>query len=192
MAKAEKQHDDARIAAAALRLAAAKGWERVTLDAVARAAKMPVAGLRARLVTVNALVPMIAKAIDHEAFVAVGAGGAGPLHDRLFDLLMARFDILQKHRQAIESMESAARHDRALACVLMRAVMDGAYRVIDAARVDSISPPRAVVAMGLVAIYAYAFCAWRADDSRDMAKTMAALDKALRWAGKTVALVTKS
>jgi hypothetical protein len=51
-----------------------------------------------------------------------------------------------------------------------------------------VTPPRPVLAGGLSAVYAWAFLAWRKDKTRDMAKTMAALDKALRMAGKTAML----
>ncbi|MDE2029778.1 MAG: TetR family transcriptional regulator [Alphaproteobacteria bacterium] len=186
MTKAAK-NEDARLCAAALRLAAAQGWERITLDKVAKAAKLPVAKIKARFKTANGLVPVIAAEIDREAFAVKTSGGA---HDRLFDLLMARFDILQKHRKAVASIESTARRDRALACILSRAAMDGAYRLIEAGKLDG-ALPRPVVAVGLIAVSGWAFAAWRTDKSRDMAKTMAALDRALRWADRGVAFLTQ-
>ena len=113
----------------------------------------------------------------------------GTPHDVLFDLLMSRFDVLQKHRKAILSMAEAARQDRGLSCALGRATLSGLYRLIDAAQLDS--PSRPVLAAGLGAVYGWAFFVWRRDDSRDMAKTMAAIDRALRLSGKAVSLVQR-
>ena len=179
--------DNARIAAAALRLAGAKGWDKVTLDAVAKAAKIPLASFKKRFVAPQDLVGLIAEDIDREAFAATDKM-SGTRHDRLFDLLMARFDILQKHRPAIISMANCTRHDRALSCALARATLDSAYRLIAAAGLTA-PPPRLAIAAGLVSIYGYAFWIWSKDSSRDMTKTMSAVDKGLRWAGKAASFL---
>ncbi len=180
--------DDTKISQAALRLAAAKGWSQVTLEAVAKTAKMPVAKLNARFKTPADLAPVIAEAVDREAFALAGKVPGTP-QDVLFDLLMARFDVLQKNRKAILSMAEAARQDRRLSCALTRATVGGVYRLIDAAQLEA--PPRPVLAAGLGAVYGWAFFVWSRDDSRDMAKTMAAVDRALRLCGKAVILLQK-
>ena len=174
-----------KIANAALNLAAAKGWKSVTLDAVAKSAKLSAATVKEHASLPHHLIPLIAEMIDREAFKQKTTGAP---HDVLFDLLMARFDILQKHRKAILSMAEAARHDRVLSCALIRATTDGAYRLIAAAALKH-APPRPALAAGLTAIYGWAFFVWRKDESRDMAKTMAALDRALRLSGKIYDLV---
>ena len=179
--------DNARISAAALHLASG-GWKTVTLEAVARKAKTPLSTLNKRFASVSGLVPVIAEEVDREAFTLAGKTKGAP-QDALFDLLMARFDILQKNRKAILGMSEAARQDRELSCALARATLDGAYRLIDAANLSAL--PRPLAAAGLAAVYGWAFCAWRKDESRDMAKTMAALDRALRVAGKAATLFTR-
>jgi AcrR family transcriptional regulator len=178
--------DDAKITAATLNLAAKLGWEKVTLEAIAQTAKIPVEALKKRFTSPHHLVPVIAETIDAEAFVTMPSGST---HDILFDLLMARFDILQKNREAILSMAEASRHDRKLSCALACAALRGADRIIDKAQLSK--PPRPVLGAGLVAVYGWAFNVWRHDESRDMAKTMAATDRALRIAGKVAELVTQ-
>ena len=173
------------IGSAALRLAGEKGWRAVSLEAVAKRAKLPLATVKKHAASVAALVPIIADNIDREAFAALGKP-KGAARDVLFDLLMARFDVLQKHRQAILSMAEAA-PDRVMAFALARATMEGAYRLAGAVEVKK--PPRPVLAVGLTAVYGWAYCAWRKDDSRDMAKTMAALDRALRLAEQAMKLL---
>jgi AcrR family transcriptional regulator len=176
--------DTAKIGLVALRLAARLGWAQVTLDAVARQAKISTTALREAFRSPASLAPAIAAFIDREAFAAAGKSVATP-HDALFDLLMARFDVLQQHRAAILSMAEAARHDRGLSCALARATLEGSYRLIDAAALTQ--PPRPVLAAGLSAVYGWAFFVWRQDESRDMGKTMAALDRGLRWSEKALA-----
>jgi hypothetical protein len=186
MAKSSHAADNAKIAAAALRSATNLGWNKVTLESVAKGMKVPLATLKARFATTAHLVPVIAEEIDREAFASVG-NPSGPPHDMLFDLLMARFDVMQRNRKAILSMAEAARYDGVLARSLACAGLSSLYRFIDRAKLNA--PPRPALAAGLATIYGYAFWVWRQDYSRDMAKTMAAVDRALRYAEKAATLL---
>ena len=188
MSKHAAPLDTLKISHAALRLASEKGWAQVTLESVAKAVKTPIAVLKAHFRSTADLAPVIAEVLDREAFAAQGKP-AGTPHDILFDLLMARFDVLQKNRKAILSMAEAARQDRALSCALVRATLAGLYRVIDAAKLDA--PPRPILAAGLSAVYGWAFFVWRKDDSRDLAKTMAAVDRGLQGSGKLLLFLQK-
>ncbi|MGB9151530.1 MAG: hypothetical protein WCD70_00390 [Alphaproteobacteria bacterium] len=186
MPKTTSTSENAKISLAALHLAATRGWESVTLALVAKQAKIPPDRLKKHFKAVPDLIPLIAEEIDRMALASMGKA-TGVAHDVLFDLLMARFDILQKNRKAILSIAQAAHRDRSLSCALARATFDGSYRLIDAARLDK--PPRPILAAGLSAIYSWAFYVWRKDESRDMGKTMAALDRTLRVAGKAAELL---
>ncbi len=186
MTKTKTQTENAKISAAALHLAATQGWENVTLDAVARGAKISPALFKKRFVEPHELAAVIVKEISREALADAGKP-SGAAHDIFFDLLMARFDVLQKNRKAILSIAEAARCDLALSRSLTREVLNGLYSVIDVAALHA--PPRPVLAAGLSAVYGWAFLAWRRDESRDMAKTMAALDRGLRLAGKAMGVL---
>ena len=188
MSKHKHTLDNSKISQTALRLAASKGWSQVTLEAVAKAAKIPIAGLKTRFRIPADLMPVIAEAIDREAFAAAGQISGTP-QDMLFDLLMARFDVLQRNRKAILSMAEAARQDRRLSCALTRATVSGVYRLIDAAKLKTL--PRPILAAGLGAMYGWVFFVWNRDNSRDMAKTMAAVDRGLRLCSKVVILLQK-
>lgn len=188
MPKTKHTTDNAKIAAAVLRLAATKGWTNVTVEAVAVEAKTPLAQLKQSFAAPADLVPLVVEEITRQALIA-SAKPAGQPHDILFDLLMARFDALQKNRKAILSITAAARHDRILSRALACAALAGISATVEAANIDT--PPRPVLIAGLSAVYTWAFLAWRRDESRDMSKTMVALDKALRLAGKTLSLLKR-
>ena len=188
MTKTKAQTENAKISAAALRLAAAQGWEKVTLGAVAKSAKISSAAIKKRFAATHELASVIVDEMSREALAGAGKT-SGAAHDVLFDLLMARFDVLQKNRKAILSIAEAARRDLALSRTLTRSILNGLYGVIDAASLDA--PPRPVLAAGLSVVYGWAFLAWRRDESRDMAKTMAALDRGLRLSGKTMGVLKR-
>lgn len=180
-----------RLVTSALRLIASHGWQNLTIDACAKAAKIKPALAHNLCKRPVDLIPLIAACVDDQAFAPFGKI-SGSAHDRLFDLIMARFDIMQKHRQAFAAMATAARHDRALAVALLRCTPDSGYRLIEAAHLPPPQPPRPVLAAGIIAVYAWAFRAWQSDTSRDMAKVMAATDRALKWADKAAKLIPQS
>jgi len=180
--------ENPRIVKAALRLAA-KGWAHVTIDAVAREAKIPATKLKQRFALPSDIAALIVAETSHEAVIAAGKP-TGPAHDILFDLLMTRFDILQKIRSAILNISDAARRDCGLSRILAKAALNSAYAFADASKITA--PPRHVLALGIAAIHGWAFIVWRKDESHDMAKTMAALDRALRLAGKTAEFLTRN
>jgi AcrR family transcriptional regulator len=176
---------NAKLAAAALQIAVRRGWGHVTLDAVSKETIISLVTLKKRFSEPQELIPIIVGEIMRESIGAAGKPAGSP-HDILFDLLMARFDILQKNRKAVLSIADAARHDHALACTLVRAVFESMVATVDAAKLDtSLRPVRAV---GLSTVYAWAFLAWIKDNTHDMSKTMAALDKGLRLDEKTMEL----
>jgi AcrR family transcriptional regulator len=185
----KSQTQNAKIAAAALRLAAARGWENVTFDALAKAAKISPAILKKHFASPNDIIPVVIEEITRETLASAGKTRGSP-RDVMFDLLMSRFDVLQKNRKAVLSITETARRDHSLACVLARAVLKSIGTTIDAAKIET--PPRSVLIAGASAVYAWAFLAWRRDKTRDMSKTMAALDRALRLAGKISELVIQN
>jgi AcrR family transcriptional regulator len=185
MPKATIQTENAKICAAVLRLVAAKGWKNVTLEAVAKAAKASSASFKKSFATKNDLIPVIIEEIDCKVLATAGNPSNKP-HDVLFDLLMARFDHLQANRGAILSIADASRRDPALSRTLACTLWASAQRLAAATKITA--PPLPILAAGLGAVHGWAFLAWRRDESRDMAKTMAALDRALKLAGKAVGL----
>jgi ubiquinone biosynthesis protein COQ9 len=182
------QTQNPKISAATLRIAASKGWDGVTLKAVAIDAKIPLKTVAKRFSTESDLIPVIIDVIAHQAQKSAGKTSGSP-RDVLFALIMARFDILQHHRKAVLSIADAATKDHALACVLARAISESMAEVAETAKLRA---PRLLAAAGLSAIYGWAFLAWRNDKTRDMAKTMAALDKGLRLAEKAAEILKQS
>ncbi len=175
--KIKKSSKDASIAKAALSIAAQKGWPAVTCDAIAKQAKIPAAAFRKRFSAPHDVVPVIVEELAREASVKTKKQ-AGSEQDVLFDLLMARFDIMQKHKKAVLSIADAALGDAVLAKAFIRATFESMNAAIETPFF------RPALAAGLGAVYAYAFFVWSRDETRDMAKTMAALDRGLRLVGK--------
>lgn len=176
MSKKNFQDENAKLAAAVLRLAAAKGWARVTPEAALREAKV-----KRRTLTKKELAAVIVAQILRQALARACAFSGSP-HDVLFDLMMARFDVLQENRKGVLAVASAARRDKELALSLARAVLKSMASMASAARQAGVGVPKPLLTAGLSALYGYAFWVWRRDESRDMAATMAAVDRIIQKA----------
>lgn len=88
---------------AALRLIADRGWRRLSMAAIAAEAGLPILTLYRMFSSKPAILCAFARRID-EAVLAtpVDAAPDERPRDRVFDLLMRRFDALRPYRDAIE------------------------------------------------------------------------------------------
>jgi hypothetical protein len=173
----------AKLADAALKIAADKPWREVRLFDLAAAAGAPVDAFYPA--TLGDALDCVEERFDR----AVGAGLTGAedsqgLRDRLFDLLMMRFEAMEPHRAALLSMEPP-RTDPVAAAAQHHRHVRLAHWVLALAGVDGEGVTGKARAQGLAVIFAQARAAWRQDHAGDFARTMAALDKALRRAEET-------
>ena len=99
--------------------------------------------------------------------------------DLLFDLLMDRFDQINQHRPALLSILGSFKFDPKEALFSLPHLGRSMAWVLEAAGVQTGGYKGALRVLGLTGVYLYALRAWKEDGSEDLAKTMAALDRAL-------------
>ena len=107
--------------------------------------------------------------------------------DRVFDLLMRRFDALRPHRDAIEVLGRELPRDPVTALALGAALLRSMAWMLEAAGIPT-DGLRGAIAVKLTAgAYAATLRVWLRDDTPDLAPTMAVLDRRLRgierWLG---------
>jgi AcrR family transcriptional regulator len=170
-----------RILAAAMEVAVRIGWRRAALADIAAAAEMSLAELHAHFADKGAILRGIVALADRK--VLEGAGAPDPessARDRLFDVLMRRFDALRPYR---EGLAAVAREGGGVGvsdaiCGAQRMLRSLAW-MLEAAGIGSGGWAGACRVKGLAVVYAATFAAWLRDETEDMSKTMAALDKNL-------------
>jgi ubiquinone biosynthesis protein COQ9 len=181
-----------KCALAALCLTAAQGWENVTFDRIARTAKIPVATVKKHFAAKNDILSAIVRNVTEEVAVNLGKPDrhASP-RDRLFEVLMARFDVLQKYRTAILNIMSESRRDSAMLCALLPAQSQAMRHILKLAGFERYQFPqqKTVTLGGVGLVYLATMRVWQKDETLDMAKTMAALDRYLRLADKAAAIL---
>jgi ubiquinone biosynthesis protein COQ9 len=117
---------------------------------------------------------------DQAALADVPADGS--VRDKLFDLLMRRFDALQAHRPGVTALLRALPSNPPVAVLLACATRRSMRWMLQAAGVSTAGLRGELRIRGLVAVWLWTLRAWERDDSADLSGTMAALDAAMRRA----------
>jgi ubiquinone biosynthesis protein COQ9 len=162
------------------------GWHGATLDVVARDCGIGVAELAAHFGNRFDILAAYGKRVDIAALESADAdGGSQAPRDRLFDILMARFDALLPHKKAVRAMSASYRRDPGLAAFFAMRVAKSMGLIASCAGIDTSGLLGRARIHALCGLYFGVVRQWLRDDSEDLAKTMAALDKALaradRW-----------
>lgn len=168
---------DAALIGGAFAVAARTGWQSVSVAAAAREADLPLDRARARFPDRNVILMQFGRHADMLALA--DAPDSGPLRERLFDLIMRRFDALQTHRAGVLALLRDLPSDPAVGLLLAVATTRSMGWMLEAAAFRTGGLRGAVATQGLLAIWLNVVQAWRKDDSADLSGTMAALDRAL-------------
>lgn len=167
---------DAALFEAAMAHVAAHGWPAISLQAVASAAGVPEAQARRRYGDKYALVRAFGQYIDARVPLADREGSP---RERLFEVLMARFDALMPYRPGLAGLARASWGDARLAFALARALPRRMRAMLKRAHIKADGIEGLVKARVLAALWLGVVRIWLKDESPDLATTMAALDRAL-------------
>lgn len=167
----------------AFALAAERGWRDLSLAEIAEAAKVPLSTLYPLYPSKQAIVEGFADHVDAAVMAEEDdEGGEGPALDRLFDVLMRRFEAMQPQREAIGAILQDQLRDPLSVCCGLARLRRSMASMLEAAGFSTSGLRGIVRIKGISAIYLSTLRVWLRDDSEDMAKTMASLDKQLKRA----------
>lgn len=99
--------------------------------------------------------------------------------ERLFDILMERFDLANQDRAALLSILNSMSLDPKQLVISMPHLGLSMARMLDLAGIDTNGLRGALRVTALIALYAWVLKTWMKDESADLSKTMACLDKVL-------------
>lgn len=175
---------------ALLRLTAAGGWRDLSYAEIAQEASLSLSAAYQAYPSKAAILMGIGRDIDARIFAGLDRDPLdGSPKDRLFDLLMRRFDALNRHREAFAALAKDLPRTPGEGLALLCQLRSSLARMLEAAGISASGLRGALRIEGLGAIYAAALRVWFKDDSSDLSKTMAELDKRLsqaeRWVGMT-------
>jgi AcrR family transcriptional regulator len=180
-AGAASQSDADRIIDAALAQMATQGWQNLSLAAIAAAAGLPLLRVYRTFGSKQAILRGLFRRIDEVVLAEPPPAEADERpRDRLFDLLMRRFDALSGHKTALEVLGRDLWSDPITALATGTSLLCSMRWMLEAADISTTGWRGAVAVKLTGAAYLSAMRVWQRDDSPDLAATMAALDARLR------------
>ena len=186
-AKKTKETDiKAKIVEISLALAVEQGWEKTSLRDIAEKAGLSLAELYDVIDDKEDVLVLLGRMIDKQ----VMAGGNTPdedvsARDRLFDLMMDRYDALNEHRDGVMAILESFKYDPKQMVISLPHLCRSMTWMLEACHLDTTGIKGAIKVAGLTGVYIKVLRTWMDDDSPDLSKTMAALDKALERVERT-------
>lgn len=170
-----------RIIAAALSLAGRQGWRDTGLGEIASEAGLNLAELREEFRGKAEILAAFTRAADDEVLKRTGKPETGETpRDRLFDVIMTRFEVLAPYKPALRRIYADLRFTPAAACRQLEAAFKSQHWMLAAAGIGTEGVRGKLRLKGMTATYARVFGIWLEDDDPGHARTMAALDRRLR------------
>jgi AcrR family transcriptional regulator len=177
---------------ALLRLTAAGGWRDLSYAEIAKEAGLSLSDAYQAYPSKAAILMGIGRDIDARIFAGLESDPLdGSPKDRLFDLLMRRFDALNHHRDAFAALAKDLPRTPGEGLALLCQLRSSLTRMLEAAGISASGLRGALRIEGLGAIYAAALRVWFKDESSDLSKTMAELDKRLSQAERWVEMTRR-
>ncbi len=169
-----------KIIDAALSLALQQGWDMTTVRNIADEAGITLAAFYESFDGKDDILSAYGRRLDNKVLdVFADLNPETPVRDLLFDILMERFDLANRDKAALKSIFNSFKSDPKQMVVALPQLGASMTRMLEAAGVDAYGWKGALRVAGLTATAAWVTRTWLEDDSRDLSKTMAALDKAL-------------
>jgi AcrR family transcriptional regulator len=169
-----------KIVAAFLELLAERHFEEIGFADIAARAGVSLALLRDEFASTLAILAAHVKATDRAVLAAdLSDMQEEPARERLFDVLMRRLEVLAPHREAVRSLLRSARRNPPLALALNGLATRSQQWMLTAAGIEASGPRGLLRAQGLTVMFGTVLRTWVRDEDPGLARTMAALDRAL-------------
>lgn len=176
MAQKRKTDQTKSIAAAAIALAEKRGWGGVSFKDVARTAKCGTDDVTALFPDVWAIILWHLERIEERVRLDVEEHLGQDWRDNLMEIVMLRFECAQEHRAAWTSLPEAFRKKPKKLRHFLRPFYKTMRRMLALSGLpkQQINP---LLTAALGGVYLSLIHVWMEDDTKDLAKTMAAIDK---------------
>lgn len=166
---------------AAFRLVAERPWPEITLGAIAEAAGVSLAELARHVSGKPDILGAFARRLDSQLLDSLaGEPVEGDAHDRLFDIMLRRLELLAPHKAAIANIVKAPADGPVEWLALLASSLVTQGWMLAAADIRLSGFRGDAARLGLAKIAADTMMIWLKDDDKGLARTMAALDRKLR------------
>jgi AcrR family transcriptional regulator len=162
-------------------LAAGRPWNDIELADIARAAGITLAELRDLFPSKGAILGGFSRMIDRQVLDETTDDLAGePARERIFDVMMRRFDAMAPYKAALRRITYALRQEPLSLAALNREGINSMRFMLAAAGISTEGPLSGLKLQGAVIVFGNTMQTWLEDEDPTLARTMARLDRELR------------
>ncbi len=169
------------IVTSSLHLAVEQGWEYTTLRDVAEHSGLSASELYAAIDDKNDILVILGRIIDQKimADIDVSSEDDTRSRERLFDIMMDRFEALNEYRDGICAILESFKYDPKQMVISAPYLCKSMSWMLEVSGVETAGIKGALKVAGLTGVYIKVLKVWIKDESPDLSKTMSALDKSL-------------
>ena len=196
MAPKSKSHVDSKLKPSdalintALDLASKEGWQNVTMAKVAMEAGLGLVEAVSEFSNKNQLLAAFLRRVDLAVLSSVvSTKEEETARDRLFEIMMQRFDVLSPYKHGLRAVISGFRHEPISGLCSCVRVHTSMQLMLESVGIDCTGFQGELKARGLTIIYANSLRVWLDDESPDLAASMVALDRGLMRAEQIMGLL---
>jgi AcrR family transcriptional regulator len=173
-----------RVIDALMALADERDWDQIEIGDIAESAGITLLELRDLFPSKGAILGAFARRIDHTVLAAASDDLLGETDkDRIFDVLMRRFDALSPYKSALKRMAPAIARDPLSVAALNQVALNSMRFMLASAGIDTEGPLGLLKLQGSVVMFAKLLDVWFHDEDPGLSRTMAAMDEELKRGG---------
>jgi AcrR family transcriptional regulator len=162
-------------------LAEKRAWREIEINDVAQAAHVSLAEFRDLFPSKGAVLGALSRQIDRQVLEGTTEDLAGePARERVFDVMMRRFDALAPYKEALRRIFRDLQYDPLSLAALNQVSLNSMRFMLAAAGINTEGPLGGLKLQGAVLVYSNTMRTWFEDDDPTLARTMARLDRELR------------
>lgn len=180
------ENDTTDLVKLAFELLAERGAERFSFVELARRAELTLAEVYAEIPDHGALLRAVGRRLDQEMLgIEVSElDGLSP-RERVFELIMRRLDAMAPYKEGLRALAGKAGREPTLLAAACCNLDRLSRRLVDAAALVAGPTMKQMARRATAAVYLRTFQVWLDDDTEDMARTLAELDRRLQQAEST-------
>ena len=179
--------ENINIALKTLKLLKKKSWGEIRLEEIIRNSKKH----KKTIKTKNDLLRNINRYVDYLLKKETSSIEKSSTKDMLFEVIMSRFDVLQKYRNSFLTLFDSYKLKPQKSIILIPSFLESMFLTASLANIEIKGIKGSLTIKGIFIIYIATYLEWMNDTSKSLEKTMTTLDQYLNKASKILNFIIK-
>ena len=179
--------ENINIALKTLKMLKKKSWSEISLKEIIRNSKKH----KKLIKTKNDLLKNINRYVDYLLKKETSFIEKSSTKDMLFEVIMIRFDVLQKYRNSFLSLFESFKSKPQKSIILIPSFLESMFLTASLADIEIKGIKGSLTIKGIFIIYIATYLEWMNDTSKSLEKTMTALDQYLNKVSKILNFIIK-